>query len=56
MECYLLDEKKLIKKLPSDKFELKYPVFVGWYILELSKLHVYVVYYNIFKENQPFWH
>ena len=50
-ECYPIDENKLIMKLSSDKTELKYHVFVGWYILEPSKFHMYDLYYNILKEN-----
>ena len=38
-------------KLSFYKIELTYPVFVGWYILELSKLHVYDLYYKVLKEN-----
>ena len=38
-------------KLSSDKIDLKYAVFVGWYILEPSKLHRYDLYYNVSKEN-----
>ena len=50
-ESYPIDENKLIMKLPSDKIELKYPLFVGWFVLELSKLHMYDFYYNVLKEN-----
>ena len=35
-ESYPIDENKLIMKLPSDKIELKYPLFVGWFVSELS--------------------
>ena len=38
-------------KLSSDKIDLKYPLFVGLYILALFKLHIYNLYYNGLKEN-----
>ena len=38
-------------KLSSDEIDLKHPIFVGWYILELSKFHMYELYYNVLKEN-----
>ena len=38
-------------RLSSDQFELKYPVLGGWYILKLSKLHIYDLYYNVLKVN-----
>ena len=50
-ECYPIDENKFIIKQSTEKSELKYPLFVGWYILDLSKLHMYDLYYNVLKEN-----
>ena len=50
-QSYPIDQKKLIVKLSSDKIELNYPLFVGWYVLELSKLHMHDLYYNVLKEN-----
>ena len=38
-------------KLSSDKIELKYPLYVGWFVLELSKYHMYDFYYNVLKKN-----
>ena len=42
--CYIIDENKLVVKLSSEKIELKYPVFVGWYVFQLSEFHVYDLY------------
>ena len=50
-ECYPIDENNLIVELSSDKIDLKYPLFVGWYVLELSKLRMYDLFYNVLKEN-----
>ena len=41
-KCYPIDENKLIVKLLSDKIALKNPMFVGWYVLELSKLYIII--------------
>jgi len=49
-ECYPISENKLIMKLSADKIELKYPLYVGWFVLELSKYHMYNFYYNILKK------
>ena len=49
-ECFPISEEKLIMKLSSDKIELKYPLYVGWFVLELSKYHMYNFYYNVLKK------
>ena len=38
-------------KLSSDKIELKYPLYIGWFVLELSKYHMYDLFYNVFKKH-----
>ena len=50
-ECYPIDENKLIVNLLSDKIESNYPLFVGWYILELSKLCTCDLCYSVLKDN-----
>ena len=50
-ERYSIDENELIVKLSSDKIELNYPLFFGWYVLELHQLHMYDLFYNVLKEN-----
>ena len=50
-KCYPIDDNKLIVKLPFDKYKFEYPLFVGWYILKLSKIYMYNLYYNVLKEN-----
>ena len=49
-ECYPISENKLIMKLSANKIELKYPLYVGFFILELSKAYMYRLYYQDLKE------
>ena len=50
-ECYPISEDKLIMKMSADKIELKYPLYAGWFILELSKCVMYDLFYNVLKKN-----
>ena len=49
--CYPIGEDKLLMKLSSDKMELRFPVFVGWFFLGSSKLHMYDLNCYALKEN-----
>ena len=49
-ECYSISENKLIMKLSANKTELKCPLCVGFFILELSKAYLYRLYYEDLKK------
>ena len=50
-ECYRINDDAVIIKLASKTIELKYPMHIGWFVLELSKLHMYNLFYNVLKKN-----
>ena len=50
-ECFPVSENKVVMKLSSDKIELKYPLYAGFFILEKSKAVMYDLFYNVLKKN-----
>ena len=49
-ECYPISENKLVMKMSSDKIQLKYPLYVAWFILEKSKVFMFSFYHNVLKK------
>lgn len=47
---FILDENKALFKMRRRKVHLNKPIFVGFTVLEFSKLHIYQLHYDIFKK------
>ena len=50
IETIPIGADKLIMKFQEKNIDLKYPLYVGWFVLELSKYHMYNLYYNVLKK------
>ena len=48
--CFGIDEKSLIMRFAQQNIELCSPLYIGWYILEMSKLKMFSFYYNVVKK------
>ena len=49
-QFFILDNNLAIFKMRKFKVKLDKPIYLGFTVLELSKLHMYHLHYNIFKE------
>jgi hypothetical protein len=49
-EWHIIDEDKALMRLKKISVKLDKPIYIGFTVLELSKLHMYKLHYNCFKE------
>ena len=49
-EFYRINDNAVIIRLASQKIQLKHPMHLGWYVLEVSKLNMYGIFYSTFKD------
>merc|ERR1711888_250974 len=49
-EAVPIDTDKVLMKTLERKIKLNYPQYMGWWVLEMSKLHMYDFYYNVLKK------
>ena len=49
-EFYRVNNDAAIVRLASKSIELKYPMHIEWFILGLSKFHMYNLFYNVLKK------
>ena len=49
-ETFPISKDKLIMKFMEKNVDLKYPLYIGWFVLELSKYRMYDFYYNVLKK------
>ena len=48
-EFIILDEEKAIIKMLGDHFFLDKPIFIGFTVLEVAKLYMYKLLYDLFR-------
>ena len=50
-DCFAINEESLVMRFTPVNLTLQSPLYIGWFILELSKLKTYSFYYNVVKKN-----
>jgi hypothetical protein len=50
-ECIPISSDKLLMNFHCEKIKLNYPLYIGWYVLEMSKLQMYNFFYGTLKKH-----